>query len=108
VGLSPEARFQLAYDAAHDLATIVVLAAGYRVKTRVGHHQLTFEAAGLALGEDAHAAIDFFDVCRRRRNVISYDGAEVSEDLADELRRETSRFGEMVEQWLERTHPELL
>jgi hypothetical protein len=107
-GLSPEGRFQLAYGAALDLATIAVLASGHRVKTRVGHHQLTLEAAGLALGASAKKTIDFLDVCRRRRNVISYEGDEVGAALAEEIVAEVHRFSDLVEGWLRRNYPELL
>jgi hypothetical protein len=107
-GLSPEGRFQLAYAAALDLATATVLASGHRIKARIGHHQLTFEAAGVALGKAAADIIDYLDICRRRRNVVSYAGDEVGEDFANELLKETSRFAELVDEWLEQNHPELL
>lgn len=105
-GLSPEGRFQLAYGAALDLATIAVRASGFRIKSRVGHHQLTFEAAGTALGDSCRDTLDYFDLCRRRRNVISYDGDEVSQALADELLAETIRFAEMIDRWLQAEHPQ--
>ncbi len=70
-GLSPEGRFQLAYTAALDLATLAVLASGYRVKSRGGHHQLIFEAAGVALGKEGSELNRYLDLCRRKRNVIS-------------------------------------
>jgi hypothetical protein len=56
-GISPEGRFQLAYTAALGLATLAVLASGYRIRSRVGHHQMTFEAAGVALGKEASVLI---------------------------------------------------
>lgn len=107
-GLSPEGRFQLAYGAALDLAAVAVLASGYRMRTRAGHHQLTFEAAGLALGSAADSLLGYLEICRRRRNVISYEGEEIGQEFANELLHETRRFSEMVEAWLKRTHPELL
>lgn len=107
-GLSSEGRFQLAYSAALDLATVAVLAFGYRVKTRIGHHELTFEAAGLAVGKEAGAAVHYFDVCRRRRNDIAYEGSEIGEEFANELLQETSHFLVLVEGWLRRNHSELL
>lgn len=107
-GLSPEGRFQLAYVAALDLATIAVRASGYRIKSRLGHHQLTFEAAGVALGESSRETIDYFDLCRRRRNVISYDGDEVSQALADELLAESVRFAETIDRWLRTEHPGII
>lgn len=105
--LSPEGRFQLAYDAALDLATVAVLATGYRIKSRIGHHQLTFEAAGAALGPGSVEAMKYFDLCRRRRNTISYEGDEIGEDLASELLSEATLFAARVAEWLHRHHPEL-
>jgi hypothetical protein len=106
-GLSPEGRFQLAYTAALGLATLAVLASGYRVKSRVGHHQITFEAAGVALGKEASALIKYFELCRRTRNVISYEGDEISAEQANELLEECGRFGALIDGWLARHHPEL-
>src|SRR6266550_5031586 len=60
-GLSPEGRFQLAYAAALDLAMLTILASGYRIKSRVGHHQLTFEAAGVALGKEASGLVKYLE-----------------------------------------------
>src|SRR5436309_12594623 len=39
--LSPESKYRLAYDSVLAHATLVVLAAGYRVRSRIEHHQLT-------------------------------------------------------------------
>jgi hypothetical protein len=107
-GLSPEGRFQLAYGAALDLAAVAVLTSGHRVSTRAGHHQLTFEAAGLSLGKGADSLVRYLEICRRRRNVISYEGDEIGQEVANELLRETTRFSELAHMWLKRTHPELL
>lgn len=99
-GLSPEGRFQLAYTAALDLATLVVLASGYRIKSRIGHHQLTFEAAGVALGKEGSELIRYLDLCRRKRNVISYEGDEISTEQASELLSECRRFAVLIDGWL--------
>jgi hypothetical protein len=106
-GLSPEGRFQLAYTAALDLATLAVLASGYRIKTRIGHHQLTFEAAGVALGQESSTLIKYLDLCRRTRNVISYEGDEISASQANELLGECRRLAALVDEWLVKHHPEL-
>ena len=50
-GLSAEGRFRFAYDAGLALATLAVLASGHRVRSRVGHHQITIAAAGVVLGK---------------------------------------------------------
>ena len=106
-GISPEGRFQLAYNAALGLATLAVVASGYRIKSRVGHHQITFEAAGVALGEEASVLIKYFDRCRRTRNVITYEGDEISTEQANELLRECKRFAALVGAWLAKHRAEL-
>jgi hypothetical protein len=106
--LSPEGRFQLAYGAALDIATVAVLAAGYRVRARVGHHQLVLEAAAVALGPESDSLLSYLDLCRRRRNTISYEGDEVGDEQAQELLRETGRFAALVKAWLEHRHRDLL
>jgi hypothetical protein len=37
-----------------------------------GHHAISFECAGLALGKQADGLVAFFDVSRRKRNIIDY------------------------------------
>ncbi len=106
-GLSPEGRFRLAYDAALALATLAALATGYRVKSRVGRHQITFESASAALGRDAAPLIRYLDLCRRKRNVISYEGEEIGEDQANELLKEVARFGALADAWLTNQDPGL-
>lgn len=71
----------------------------------MGHHQLTFEAAGLALGDLGRDATEYFDLCRRRRNVISYEGDEVGQGPADELLTETLQFARIIDQWMSAEHP---
>jgi energy-converting hydrogenase Eha subunit A len=106
-GLSPEGRFRLAYDAGLALATLVVLASGHRVKSRVGHHQITIEAAGVVLGKEAAVLVKYLDLCRRTRNVISYEGDEIGAAQSGELLKEVARLSELVDAWLVKHHPEL-
>src|SRR5438046_2679361 len=65
-GLSPDARFIMAYDAARTLSLIVVRASGYRPRA-VGGHYNTFLA--LEAADSAFASLSaFFDGCRMKRN----------------------------------------
>jgi hypothetical protein len=48
--LSADRRFATAYNAALQAAAMTVLCSGYYVSARAGHHQITFEAAHLAIG----------------------------------------------------------
>jgi len=83
-GLSADARFIMAYDAARTLSLIVVRAAGYRPRT-VGGHYNTFRALGVA--DTAFTSLaTYFDGCRMKRNDCEYGFAGgVSDTDADGL-----------------------
>ena len=101
-GLSPEAVFQLAYTGVLTLATAAIRAAGYRLRSGEGHHRRAFEAATIALGADAQRHIDFFELCRRKRNVISYEGSEASASEAADLLSMGREFEAIVRRSLEK------
>jgi hypothetical protein len=70
-GLSADARFVMAYDAAGTLSLLIVRAAGYRPRS-VGAHYNTFLA--LEAADPAFAALSaYFDGCRMKRNSCEYD-----------------------------------
>src|SRR5690349_24676837 len=72
-GLSADARFVMAYDAARTLSLMVVRASGYRPRS-VGGHYNTFLA--LEAADPAFAALSvYFDACRMKRNDCEYDFA---------------------------------
>jgi hypothetical protein len=106
--LSTDGRFAMAYNAARTLAAMVVRAAGYRVKPTGGGHVNTFLAlatADLCFADWA----DYFDLCRRKRNDLSYVGADlVSASEAAELIERVQSFKALVEVWLAQHHPGLL
>ena len=85
-----------------------IACAGFRLSTTAGHHRLTFEIARLALGAPAHTSLDFFEACRRKRNVIDYDHASVATHTeAEEIVAEAKDFFELVERWIAANHPKL-
>jgi len=102
-GLSAEASYQLAYTGVLALATLAVRAAGYRLRAGEGLHRRTFEAARAALGGASRALLDFFELCRRRRNVISYEGSEASEVEAVDLLEQATKFEKLVRDWSRQT-----
>jgi hypothetical protein len=107
-GLSPDRQFATAYNAALQVAKMAIACAGYRLASTPGHHRLTFEAAHLALGSTAAKSLDYFEACRRKRNVIDYDHASVAtETEAAEMVAEAGRFLELVEQWIATHHKKL-
>jgi len=103
--LSDDRRFATAYNAALQTAKMSIDCAGYRLAGTQVHHRLTFEAARLALGASAAQALDFFEPCRRKRNVIDYDHASVATHTeAEEIVREAESFLELVERWILANH----
>lgn len=96
--LSPDRRFATAYGAALNLASLVLRLHGYRVSAKTGHHRMAFEAASTLLGRKANEFHDYFDLCRRKRNKVDYDVADiVSEKEVDELLSMTLRFKKFIE-----------
>jgi hypothetical protein len=107
-GLSSDRRFATAYNAALQTARMAIDCAGYRLANTPGHHRLTFDAARLALGASSARSLDFFEACRRKRNVIDYDQASVvTQTEAAEVLVEAKAFLDLVEQWITARHPKL-
>lgn len=106
--LSEDRRFATAYNAALQVARMATACSGYRVAAVPGHHALSFECAGLALGKQADLFVLFFDGCRRKRNVIDYTGVQIATSTeAAELLQRTQEFSALVELWIKNTHPHL-
>jgi hypothetical protein len=106
-GLSADARFVMAYDAARTLSLIVVRACGYRPKS-VGGHYNTFLA--LEAADPAFASMSaYFDSCRMKRNDCEYDSAGgVSETDAVGLLKAVQKFDSDVRDWIKARHPNLV
>lgn len=96
--ISADTRFACAYEAALALATMAIAHAGYRVKGP-GHHMTTFLALALTLDEKENAEDPrYFDACRRLRNELSYEAADVvNERDVEELIRRVKGFQTRVE-----------
>ncbi|MCL5038142.1 MAG: hypothetical protein M1269_13680 [Chloroflexi bacterium] len=106
--LSVDRRFATAYNAALQLATVILYASGYR-PTGIGHHWVTFEVLPELMGEESQAAGDYFNICRSKRNLTDYDRAgEISETEMAELIKEVELFRIKVIEWIKEKFPELL
>jgi hypothetical protein len=105
-GLSADARFVMAYDAARTLSLLIVRAAGYRPRT-VGGHYNTFLA--LEVADPAFANLSaYFDGCRMKRNSCEYDFAGgVSDTDAEGLLKAVRQFAVDAEAWIKAHHPQL-
>jgi hypothetical protein len=105
-GLSADARFIMAYDAARTLSLMIVRSAGYRPRS-VGGHYNTFVA--LEAADTAFAGLSaYFDGCRIKRNASEYDFAGgVSDTDADGLLTTARQFAIDAETWIMTHHPQL-
>lgn len=107
VDLSADRRFATAYNAVLQIAKMVLACKGYRV-TGLGHHQTTFGAVELAMGQNVVALMAYFDACRRKRNRVDYDMANVAtETEAEELIQEAVNFKQLAESWIASNYPHL-
>jgi SAV_6107-like HEPN len=107
-GLSADRRFATAYNAALQSANMAIACAGYRVTAKTGHHKVTVEAIILAVGSAVKAHGDYFETCRRKRNVIDYTRSHVASDSeADEIVTKAREFHDLVEAWIDSKFPHL-
>lgn len=107
-GLSEDRRFATAYNCVLQLATMAVACAGYRGTAKRGHHENTFLALELAMGPGVAKLAKYFNTCRRKRNMVDYNLANVvTETELNELLEKTVEFRTTVEQWIAEHHPEL-
>lgn len=107
-GLSADRRFLIAYDASLTLATIPLHCSGYETHG-AGHHWMTFQVLPYVMGADLQELSEYFELCRTKRNVGTYDrGGQISEAEAEELITEVKSFKTLVEAWLRAHHPEYI
>ena len=86
---------------------MAVACAGYRVAAVPGHHALSFECAGLALGKQADTLVGFFEISRRKRNIIDYTGVQIATPTeAAEVLQRAREFSALVERWIKAAHPQ--
>ena len=105
--VSADRRFAIAYEAALELATIAPYCNGYETQG-AGHHFTTFQALKEAMGDAGEGYADYFEMCRAKRKVTSYDRAgEISETEVESLLTEVKAFKEEVLAWLRKHHPRL-
>lgn len=107
-GLSADRAFATAYNAALQLATVVLPAEGYRT-CGTAHHYVTLTVLAEIMGSQMQSTADYLNTCRAKRNTVDYDGIRIAteRDVSD-LITETERFRAEVRSWLERSHPELV
>jgi hypothetical protein len=98
-GLIPDWRFNIAYNAALQLATAALAAAGFQAE-RTNHHYRVIHSLEFTLGKDA-ATIRKLDVFRKKRNITDYERADtISDREADEMRKLAEALRADVAAWL--------
>jgi hypothetical protein len=108
-GLSTDRSFATSYNAALQSAKMAIACAGYRVVAKQGHHQVGFAAAELAIGPGVAGLIAYFETCRRKRNQLDYDAANIVSDTeAAEILEKAREFRQEVEDWIAKNHPGLV
>lgn len=106
--ISTDLRFQAAYNAALQLATIAIYCAGYRIRGQE-HHKTTFQALPLAMGNPVAQRATYFDTCRRKRNTATYDVAGlISAGEVDDLIDQATAFQNELEEWIAKDHAEFV
>lgn len=106
--ISDDLRFYTAFNAILALANTALRASGYRAATQSGHHTRILESLEFTLGVDGRLLRKLF-AFSKKRNSASYDSAgsiSIQDlllilDTANNLRA-------TVEEWLKKTHSELL
>jgi hypothetical protein len=107
-GLSEDRRFATAYNCVLQLAKMAIACAGYRVTAKQGHHENTFVALELAVGPPVAKLVKYFDICRRKRNLVDYSLANVvTETELAELLEKAAEFRTTIEGWIAKNHPHL-
>ena len=105
-GLSADRRFATAYNAALQAVNMAIACAGYRVTAKTGHHKVAIDSVKLAVGSTVNKYADYFDRCRRKRNVIDYTRSHVATDTeAKEILQKATEFYALIEAWINSKFP---
>jgi len=105
--LSTDRRFATAYGAALLVATVALAASGYRAPQE-GHHYWTIQSLGLTMKLNTKT-VERLDAFRKKRNISDYERAGVISELETrEMLALAKELRDMVVEWLEKNHPELI
>jgi hypothetical protein len=105
--LIPDWQFNIAYNAALQIASAALAAEGYAAE-RGNHHVRVIHSLEFSLGVDSNV-VATFDTFRKKRNITDYERADtVSETEAIEMRRLAETLRRDVEVWLRKNHPNLV
>jgi hypothetical protein len=106
-GLSPDWQLNIAYNAALQVATAALAAAGYRA-ARDAQHYRVIESLRYTMDVDAQR-IAQLQSYRKKRNISDYERAGgVSQREADEIVSLAKDLRRALTAWLTAGHPDLL
>jgi uncharacterized protein (UPF0332 family) len=102
-------QFAIAYNAALQLASVVLRASGYRATTKTGHHWITLTTLPDFMGKELNETRDYFNACRTKRNFTEYcEAGTISQLEAERLIQEVKAFKIKVVSWLKKHHPKFI
>ena len=105
--LSTDRRFTTAYNAALMVARAALAASGYRTSGE-GNHYWTIQSLAFTLQPDIKS-IKKFNKFRQKRNISDYEMiGMISEQEVTEIIALAQELRDMVTEWLEKNHPELI
>jgi hypothetical protein len=106
--LSTENRFDAAYKAILQLATVALHANGYRTLTsKPGHHQTAIQTLPLTVGLPP-AKVIVLDALRKQRNLSDYSGDLVPVSAAAECLLSAKDLLAHVRAWLKTQRPDMI
>ena len=98
-------RFNIACNAALQLASAALAISGYKAE-RANHHYRVIESLAHTLGADTRT-IKKFDAFRKKRNISDYEQADIVSDAeADDMRRLAEKLHIDLTTWIRKNHPD--
>jgi hypothetical protein len=106
--LSVDWRFNIACNAALQLAGAALAASGYRIVRSGPHHHRTIQSLLHTIGA-ADNTVRLLDRFRKKRNVAEYDAVgAISEQEAAEMLALARSLRKKIYDWLHQNHPTLV
>lgn len=98
--------FNIAYNAALQIVTAALAAAGYKAE-RMNHHYRAIDSLTETLGTDSKT-VAMFDLFRKKRNTSDYERAgAVSDGEVKAMRELAEKLRKEFVAWIEKEHPGL-
>lgn len=106
--ISDDLRFYTTFNAILALANTALRASGYRAATQSGHHTRVLETLEFTVKADSRL-LRKLHVFSKKRNSASYDSAgSISNQDLEQVLSTAQELRHTVEDWLKKSHPELL